>query len=437
MGHRGIHEEEPALIEEFGNELKVRVEFEPEPLYDAEAAEAFSKKCQAEKPDGVVLFPMHLSHWGWVQKAHAPDLPTVIIAPLGTTFTQQMQPLAKLPKVYLASTSDYELPALKFGLKMIRTAHDMRQSKIAVIRGNETKEQTLEPLGLTLRYMPRARFPEVLATVETTSDVVQLADELRQTARGIVEPSDDDLLNSAKNYFASRKLMKEEGCDGITMDCLGLLTVHKMPCPPCVAWSRLLDQGVPAICEADTNAVMSHTLCCMLLGKPGFPARSRPRDGEQHANRRPLHLSDAAGRLRSTPLAVRAAESFRIEYRRVGPGPLEAGTGRDGDAVRRPRQNATRPGQGADQPRNAPRRRVSHVGRNRPGRPGRHSRHEGLPSALRLWRSCAGLRRVRADVRHCDGVDLGGSADQPGTDPKTRRPPPLTPPPKTGEGDFG
>ena len=55
----------------------------------------------------------------------------------------------------------------------------------------------------------------------------QLADELQRTARGVVEPSDDDVLNSAKNYFASQQLMKEEGCDGIITQATFIL--HKMP----------------------------------------------------------------------------------------------------------------------------------------------------------------------------------------------------------------
>jgi hypothetical protein len=54
------------------------------------------------------------------------------------------------------------------------------------------------------------------------------------------------------------------------MDCLGAVYARKMPTPPCMAWYRFLDHGTPAICEADVNAVMSHTLCCKLLDKPGF-----------------------------------------------------------------------------------------------------------------------------------------------------------------------
>ena len=113
--------------------------------------------------------------------------------------------------------------------------------------------------------------------METTSDVVQLADELGRLPAGIVEPSDDDLLNSAKNDFASQKIMKEEGCDGITMDLSGATHGAQDSVPALRGVVSLLGSRRAAICEADTNAVMSHTLCCMLLGKPGFQQIPSPR----------------------------------------------------------------------------------------------------------------------------------------------------------------
>lgn len=172
--------------------------------------------------------------------------------------------------MYLASTADFELKPVRFGLKMIRTAQKVRDTKIAVLRGNETREQTLEPFGLKLLYLPRGRFPETLKTIEAIPQVVAVAAEYRGAAQKIVEPSEQDLINAAKNYVASLRIMEEEGCQGITMDCLGLVKDRQIPCPPCMAWSKLLDTGIPAICEADINAVMSHTLCCQLLDRPGF-----------------------------------------------------------------------------------------------------------------------------------------------------------------------
>jgi len=257
-------------VEQFGNKLEVRLCFEPKPLHDEADVDRFIAKVRETQPEGVLIFPLHMDRWKLIDEIAQSGVPTVVFAPLGVCFTGHIAAVSKRPGVYLASCADFELNPVRFGMKMIRTAHDVRRTKIAVLRGNETKEQKLEPFGLTIRHLPRRRFPEAFETIEQTPEVVAVAEAYRRAARKIVEPTGEDLINASKNYFASLKIMKDEGCQGITMDCLGLVRDREVPCPPCVAWSKLLDVGIPAVCEADINAVMSHTLCCRLLDKPGF-----------------------------------------------------------------------------------------------------------------------------------------------------------------------
>jgi hypothetical protein len=268
--YEGFLAKSRGLLEQFGQELKIRVSFEPEPLYDEAAADAFVAKVQAAKPKGVVLFPLHLYQWKSINKIAESGVPTIIFAGLGVCFTQHIQKTSRLPGVYLASSPDFELSPVRFGLKMIRTAHDVHRKRIAVLAGDETKDEVLEPFGLQLRRLPRQRFADALATIGETPEVLAMADEYQKAAQKVVEPTRADLINASRNYFASQEILKDENCDGITMDCLGAVFDRQIPCPPCLAWSRFLDAGIPAICEADINAVMSHTLCCKLLDKPGF-----------------------------------------------------------------------------------------------------------------------------------------------------------------------
>jgi len=259
-----------ALIGKFGDDLKIRVSFEPEPLYDEAAVDKFIAKIKKAKPKGVILMPLHMNQWDNVRKIVKAEAPTIIFAPLGTCFTGHIQAVSKEPGVYLASSTDFELDPVRYGMKMIRTEHDVRRTRIAVLRGDKKKDQVLEPFGLKVRYLPRKRFPDALKTIGETPDVVAMADDYQKAAKKIVEPKRADLINAARNYYACQKILKEEECNGFTMDCLGLVASREIPCPPCMAYTKLLDVGVPAICEADINAVMSHTLCCKLLDKPGF-----------------------------------------------------------------------------------------------------------------------------------------------------------------------
>jgi hypothetical protein len=60
-------------------------------------------------------------------------------------------------------------------------------------------------------------------------------------AQKTIEPSAEDLLNAAKMYVVCRRVMEDEGCDGIAVACLphvqGRTTV-----PPCPAFCRLNDR---------------------------------------------------------------------------------------------------------------------------------------------------------------------------------------------------
>lgn len=257
-------------IEKFGKELKVRVAFEPEPLHGDEAVNAFVKKLQQTRPKGVIVIPLHMVEWGRVDKIAKAGVPTIIYAWLGTCFTGHIQKLAKQPGVYLASTSDFELGPVRFGMKMVRTAFDVRRSRVAIIAGNATKDEVLEPVGLQIRHLPRTRFTETLKTVAATPEVMAIVEEYQKTAKKIVEPTRDDLINAARAYVTALKILKEENCQGISMDCLGAVMDRKMPTPPCLAWARLLDAGIPAICEAVVEGAIGHMVCCRLLDKPGF-----------------------------------------------------------------------------------------------------------------------------------------------------------------------
>jgi hypothetical protein len=257
-------------IEEFGRELKVRVAFEPEPLHDDVAVGQYIKRIQAKPPKGVVVIPLHMAEWERVNKIATAGVPTIIYAWLGTCFTGHIQTLSKQPKVYLASTSDCDVGPVRFGMKMVRTAHDVRHTRIAIIAGNVAKDEVLDPFGVQIRRLPRSRFTDTLKKVGQTPEVMALVERYEKTAKKIVEPTRTDLINAARNYATALQILKEEGCQGISMDCLGAVMERKMPSPPCLAWATLLDAGIPAICEADANGVMSHTLCCRLLDKPGF-----------------------------------------------------------------------------------------------------------------------------------------------------------------------
>jgi L-fucose isomerase-like protein len=53
------------------------------------------------------------------------------------------------------------------------------------------------------------------------------------------------------------------------MDCLGALGRTKVSLP-CIAWSKMNDDGIPAACEADLGALVTHIVVQYLFDRPGF-----------------------------------------------------------------------------------------------------------------------------------------------------------------------
>jgi hypothetical protein len=77
------------------------------------------------------------------------------------------------------------------------------------------------------------------------------------------------VFNGIKSYVVARNILEREEADGITMDCLGALGKTDVSLP-CIAWSKMLDHGIPAACEADIGAALTHALVQFLFDRPGF-----------------------------------------------------------------------------------------------------------------------------------------------------------------------
>ena len=256
-------------LQKAADELGVDLKFS-EPLYDAPAVTAFLERLKSSPPNGVLLVLMDMRRWADVNRIadERGTIPTVVFAPMGTAFTGHLQKASRAPGVFVGSTQDVDW--LTVGLRMHRTIWDMRNSRIVIAADTKTEDKVLEATGTTLHYVPRERFVEELAKVQQCAEARAVAESYTREARKIVEPSKEDILNAAENYLACKNLMEAEKCQGISMDCLGLVSSRKIPCPPCIGFSRLLDEGLVGACEADVNAAISLLLTARLCERPGF-----------------------------------------------------------------------------------------------------------------------------------------------------------------------
>ncbi len=263
------------ILNDAAKKHSVNLQITREPLHTDNLVSAFLKDVKENPPDGLMVISMCLHHTGfksWSKTNNIAknrgNIPTIVFSPMGTSFTGDLQATRNIPGVFVASTQD--LDWLAFGLKMFSTIHQMKNTRLCIIAGNKTYDRKLDVIGTTLHYIPRKRFPEEFKKAETTDEMRAMANYYTRNAKKIVEPNKQDILNSAKCYVVARQIMAAENCQGISMDCLGLIGSRLIPCPPCMAWLKLNDEGSVGCCEADWNAAISLRLTSLLCDRPGF-----------------------------------------------------------------------------------------------------------------------------------------------------------------------
>jgi hypothetical protein len=251
------------LREAAGN-LDVELAVREKPMIEASEVGTWLEGLKAAPPDGLIVCVMELDG-GWEQAARIlagrGNVPTVVYSNM-SGFTEHLRALGSAPGTYLGATQ--EVGWLATALQMLAAIWRMKNTRILLIAGNETGEASAEGFGTVFRVVPRSRFEEEFRKVGETEEVRAIAEDYARSAAKIVEPAKADIVEAAKNYIVCRRILEAERCRAISIDCLGWKN------PVCIAFSKLLDEGIPAGCEADRHAVMNQLLAQAVLGRPGF-----------------------------------------------------------------------------------------------------------------------------------------------------------------------
>ncbi len=250
-------------------QLGVKLDLAPEPIHSAQQGQAWVAKAAEARPDGllVVLLDRQEHAWPTANRAIDTGLPTVVFSPIGSSFTTNTTAPSKKPNAYLCSTDDFD--QVKYGMKMLQAGARMKATRVLVIRGDEERDGEIRDLGIQLRYIPARFFLEEYEKTPVDDEVKAMAKDLIGGAKRMIRATEQDVINGIKSYLVARTLLERHECDGITMDCLGALGKVKASLP-CIAWSKMNDDGIPAACEADLGAVASHTITQYLFDRPGF-----------------------------------------------------------------------------------------------------------------------------------------------------------------------
>ena len=256
-------------IEAAASEFGMTVDIRPTPIYSLAEGEQWIASAEAESSDGLLVVLLDRQQHAWPTAAKAVDspVPAVIFAPVGAAFTTNTAPLSKKTGAWICSTDDFSQAIC--GMKMLKAGAKLRETRFIVLKGNERKESEVMHFGTKLRYVPAGDFLDLYNQTPVSEELEAVTSEYINRAKRISGPTRQDVLNGVKSYVVARAILEREEGDGITMDCLGALAASEVSLP-CIAWSRMLDHGVPAACEADIGACITLALVQYLFDRPGF-----------------------------------------------------------------------------------------------------------------------------------------------------------------------
>ncbi|MCP4259801.1 MAG: hypothetical protein GY774_20155 [Planctomycetes bacterium] len=239
------------------------------PIYSLAEAESWIARAEKENVDGLILVMMDRQKHSWpsAEKVAKSSVPSIIYSPLGTSFTTNTINLAETPGCVVYSTNNFSQAA--YGMKMLCAQAKMHKTRCVVIKGRKRSEAPLADTGITMQVVPANTFIKYYNETDDSKDILAMADDYLRRARRTTGATKKDVINGVKSYYVAGKILEKEQADAITMDCLGALGKIKVSLP-CIAWSRMNDDGIPAACEADYGAVASHILTQYLFDRPGF-----------------------------------------------------------------------------------------------------------------------------------------------------------------------
>lgn len=258
-----------AKMAETASRLGAELNLRAKPLYSLAEGQTWIAEAEAAKADGLVLVMLDRQQHAWptAQKVAQSKIPSIVYSPLGSSFTTNTIDLAATPGCVVYSTDDFSQAA--YGMKMLCAAAKMRRTCCVVIKGDKRYDATFADTGIALRHIPASSFIEEYRRTPDSEDIVTMADEYMGRARRRIDATRQDVINGLKSYYVAGRILEREGGDAITMDCLGALGKIDVSLP-CIAWSRMNDDGIPAACEADVGAMASLVMTHYLFDRPGF-----------------------------------------------------------------------------------------------------------------------------------------------------------------------
>jgi L-fucose isomerase-like protein len=143
--------------------------------------------------------------------------------------------------------------------------------------------QALEgQLGIRVRHIETNEFYRWFDRFSEKQVTEQLNSWKKDFAK-VIEPDEKELMNATRVYMALRGLCEREDANGLTVNC-GRFTEER-PVVPCLAFARLIDEGIMCACEGDITAMLSSFIIHAVSGQSMLMGNFGSRQGKFEAEK--------------------------------------------------------------------------------------------------------------------------------------------------------
>ena len=256
-----------ASLKEIEKHQGMKIITENRSVTDTKDAEKLIHEIEMSRPDGLLLIMFYNRSLPQadmlLEAAHKLNIPVVFFIGLGV----KHGPVShyRRPGVYFIQSLD-NFKAIEYGMRMMNARKHLRQSLLlSITEADKPREGTDKFLGTKVRVIPFSRYAGLFHKVEINDAAQEAMKKIAQGAREIRGVNRESLKNAMRAHLALKELLRIENADGLTMNCLrrGMLK-------PCLSFSFLNSELVPAACENDVPAAYTQLLGQRLIGRPGF-----------------------------------------------------------------------------------------------------------------------------------------------------------------------
>ena len=208
------------------------------------------------------------------------DIP-VIILPIGSDLIMWETDLAasfrlKETNALLANSEDHAIELIKIvaaprpleGQRALVFSKPFGSTSIPSPNLNE--DYIYKRTGVRIEHRPIDDLKRLIKDVDEAASRKEM-ERWKKGASKIIEVTDEMILHSSRMYILLRSLVDQGGLSAVSVDCLSFSFGPDTAIPlPCLAFTRLRDEGVTAACEADVCMMLSSMLLQEISRRPSF-----------------------------------------------------------------------------------------------------------------------------------------------------------------------